>query len=47
MYMDNINIFAKKEKWLKILIQTIRIYIMEIEIEFSFEKCAKLIMKNG
>ena len=30
MYMDDIKIFAKNEKVLEILIQTIRIYSQEI-----------------
>ena len=47
MYMDNIEMFAKKEKELKTLIQAVRIYSQDTGIEFSIEKCAIQIMKNG
>ena len=47
MYMDNIKLFAKNEKELETLIQTIRIYSQHKRIEFSTEKCAILIMKSG
>ena len=47
MYMDDIKIFAKKQKELETLIQTIRIYTQDIGMEFGIEKCAMLVMKNG
>ena len=47
MYMDDIKLFAKDEKELKPLIQTVRIYSQDIGMEFGIEKCAILIMKNG
>ena len=40
--MDNIKLFAKNEKELKTLIQTVRIYSQDIGMEFSIEKCAML-----
>ena len=36
-YMDNIELFAKNEKELETLIQTVRIYSQDIGIEFSVE----------
>ena len=45
--MDDIKIFAKNEKELKDLIQTIRIYSLDLGMEFGIEKCVKLIMKSG
>ena len=45
MYGDDIKKFVKSEKELEILIQTIRIYRQDMEIEFSIEKCIMLIMK--
>ena len=39
--------FAKNEKELETLIQTIRIYSQDIRIEFGIEKCGILIMKSG
>ena len=44
--MDDIKLFAKNEKELETLIQTIRIYSKDIGMEFRIEKCALLIMKN-
>ena len=47
MYMDDIKLFAKNEKELKILIHASRIYRQDIGMEFGIEKCAMLLMKNG
>ena len=47
MYMDDIKLFAKNEKELEILIQTVWIYSQEIGMEFGIEKCAMLVMKSG
>ena len=38
MYMDDIKIFAKNEKELETLVQTIRIYSQDIGMEFGIEK---------
>ena len=45
--MDNIKLFAKHEKELGNLIDAVRIYNQDIEIEFGMEKYATLIMKSG
>ena len=45
--MDDIKLFAKNEKELKILIQRIRIYKQDKGIKFGIECCAMLIMKSG
>ena len=37
--MDDIKLFAKSEKELEILMQTIRIYIQEIGMEFILKIC--------
>ena len=47
MYMDDIKIFAKNEKELETLVQTIRIYSQDIGMEFGIEKCAMLVIKRG
>ena len=39
MYMDNIKLFAKNEKELEILIQTIRIYILEWNLALKNVPC--------
>ena len=44
MYMDNINLFSKKEK--EFLIPAVRIYSEYIGMEFGVEKGAMLIMKS-
>ena len=46
-YMDDIKLFAKSEKELETLIQTVRIYNQDIGVEFGKEKCAMLIMRRG
>ena len=46
MYMDGIKLFAKNEKELQTLIQTIRIYSQDIGMEFGIEKCATLIIRG-
>ena len=47
MYMDDIKLFTKNEKEWETLIQTVRIYCQDIEMEFGTEKCAMLVMKSG
>ena len=39
MYMDSIKLFAKNEKELETLIQTVRIYKQDIGMEFGIDKC--------
>ena len=45
--MDDIKLFAKNEKELKTLIQTVKIYSQDIEMEFCIDKCTMLVMKSG
>ena len=47
MYMEDIKLFAKKEKEQETLIHTVRIYSQDIGMEFGIEKCAILVMKSG
>ena len=47
MYMDDITLFAKNEKELENLIQTVRIYSQDIGMKFGIEKCSTLVMKSG
>ena len=44
--MDDIKLFAKNEKELETLNQTIGIYSQDRGIEFNTEKCALLIIKS-
>ena len=45
--MDDIKLFAKNEKELETLINTVRIYSRDIGMEFGIEKCAMPVMKSG
>ena len=45
--MDDIKLFAKNEKELETLIQTVRIYSQDVGMEFDIEKCDMLVMKSG
>ena len=45
-YMDDIKLFAKNEKELETLIQTVRIYSKDIKVEFGIEKCTMLVFKG-
>ena len=47
MYMDDIKLFAKSEKELQTLIQTVRTYNKDTKMEFGIEKCTILVMKSG
>ena len=47
MYMNFIKLFAKNEKEWETLIQAMRIYSQDIGMEFSIEKYAMLMMRNG
>ena len=47
LYMDDIKLFAKNEKELKILIHAVRIYSQDMGMEFRIEKCARLVMKSS
>ena len=47
VYMDDPKLFAKTEKGLETLIQTVRIFSEDIEMEFAAEKCAMLIRKSS
>ena len=46
MYLYDIKLFAKNEKELETLIQTVRIYRQSKGMEFDIEKCAMLVMKG-
>ena len=44
--MDDIKVLAKNQQEQEKLIKVIRIYSLDIEMEFAIEKCDLLIMKN-
>ena len=45
--MEDTKLFAKNEKELEILIQTIGMYSQDIGMKFGTEKCNILIMRSG
>ena len=47
MNMDEINVFSRKENELEALIETIRIYIWDVEMEFWMGNCSMGVMKSG
>ena len=47
LYVDDLKLYAKNEKDLTALIETVRIFTTDICMEFRLEKCAKQIIQRG
>ena len=47
LFMDDLKLHSRREKGLDSLVQTIRVCIEDIGIEFGIEKCAMLVMGKG
>ena len=47
LYMDDLKLYAKNEKELDSLVQTVRVFSNDIGMQFGLDKCAVLIMKRG
>ena len=47
LFMDDLTLYSRTEKGLDSLLQTVHVFSEDIEIEFSIEKCAMLVMENG
>ena len=47
LYMDDLKLYAKNEKELDSLVQTVRLFSKDIGMDFGIEKCSMLIMKRG
>ena len=47
MFMDDLKLYSKSETALDSLIQTVRIFTKDIEMQIEIDKCAKLVMKKG
>ena len=45
--MDDLKLYAKNEKGLELLVQTVRIFSDDIGTEFGIDKCAALVPKRG
>ena len=47
LLMDDLNLYAKNEKGLESLVQTVWIFSDDIGMEFGIDKCAALVLKRG
>ena len=47
LFMDDLKLYSCNKKELDSLVQTIRIFSKDIEMEFSIEKCAMLVIEKG
>ena len=47
LFMDDVKLFAKNEKEIDSLLQTVRIFNDDIGMKFGLEKCAAITMKRG
>ena len=45
--MDDLKLYSRSEKALDYLIQKVRIFSEEIEMQFGIDKCTMLVMKKG
>ena len=45
--MDDLKLFARSEKALNSLVQTVRVVSEDIGMKFGIEKCAVLVLKRG
>ena len=45
--MDDLKLYAKNEKGLESLVQTVQIFSDDIGMEFDIDKCATLVLKRG
>ena len=45
--MDDLKLYAKNEKGLDSLVQTVRIFSKDIGMEFGIDKCGTLVLKRG
>ena len=47
IFMDDLKLYAKNEKGLESLVQTVRIFSDDIGMKFGISKCATLALKRG
>ena len=47
LFMDDLKLYAKNEKGLDSLVQTVQSFIDDIGMEFGIDKCATLVLKRG
>ena len=47
LFMDNLKLYSRSEKGLDSLVQTVRVFGEDIEMEFGIEKPAMLVLEKG
>ena len=47
LFMDDLKLYAKNEKGLESLVQTLQIFSNDIGMECGIYKCATLVLKRG
>ena len=47
LFMVDLKLYAKNEKGLESLVQTVQIFSDDIDMEFGIDKCATLVLKRG
>ena len=47
LYMDDLKLYSRTEKELNSLVETVRIFSKDINMEFVIQKCALLVLKRG
>ena len=47
LYMDDLKLYAKNDKEIDALTNTVRIFSADINMEFGFKKCAKVTINRG
>ena len=47
LFMDDLKLYSRNEKELDSLVQIMRVFIEDIEMEFGIEKCAMLVIEQG
>ena len=45
--MDDLKLYSRTEKELNSLVETVRIFSKDINMEFGIQKCALLVLKRG
>ena len=47
LFLDDLKLYSKSERALDPNIQTVKIFIKDIRMQFAIGKCVMLVMKNG
>ena len=47
LFMDYLKLYSLSEKGLDSLVQIVRVFSEDMEMQFGIEKCAMLVMKKG